>query len=401
MINTFFILLYGELFEIDTLFSYFKQVFACTKSNSLRTYMIKQKYNSNLINNIFLPEFIDYIYWIENEKYITYYVSTPVNKKYEYLGNTLQNIFLNKTQKRELVTHFGKINRHYLAFCRFAYLWKYKHAETAVTTDLYFNEIDDNQSNRFVLFQNKTKYIFIVSDLLRTIQGTICKDWEDDYTVPQKPINPYNKMELKPHHYYNLYFHMRFNMLVVIPELFHIWFLNDFDLAILSIKYDKLITKLGIYNHVQSATDEITVYNDVRDMLNENRYTKKWTIHPDFPRKTLINIMRPYLYLYYLIQYDVLNCEERVMCMASLGLYLGKFYKYNEQFGRRTLIKLNKFPESKFNYKNMDCTNFKFGENNLVEEANETTTEILETTNICRAIYRFNTDTIIQNIDFY
>ena len=206
MINTFFILLYGELFEIDTLFSYFKQVFACTKSNSLRTYMIKQKYNSNLINNIFLPEFIDYIYWIENEKYITYYVSTPVNKKYEYLGNTLQNIFLNKTQKRELVTHFGKINRHYLAFCRFAYLWKYKHAETAVTTDLYFNEIDDNQSNRFVLFQNKTKYIFIVSDLLRTIQGTICKDWEDDYTVPQKPINPYNKMELKPHHYYNLYY---------------------------------------------------------------------------------------------------------------------------------------------------------------------------------------------------
>ena len=111
--------------------------------------------------------------------------------------------------------------------------------------------------------------------------------------------------------------------------------------------------------------------------------------------------MRPYLYLYYLIQYDVLNCEERVMCMASLGLYLGKFYKYNEQFGRRTLIKLNKFPESKLNYKNMDCTNFKFGENNLVEEANETTTEILETTNICRAIYRFNTDTIIQNIDFY
>ena len=398
MINTFFILLYGKFFEFNTLFSYFKQVFACTKSNSLRTYMIKQKYNSNLINNIFLPEFIDYIYWIENEKYMTYYVSTPANKKYEYLGNTLQNIFLTKTQKLQLITHFGKINRHYLAFCRFAYLWKYKHAETAVTTDLYFNEIDDNQSNRFVLFQNKTKYIFIVSDLLRTIQCTICKDWEDDYTVPQNPINPYNKMELKPHHYYNLYFHMRFNMLVVIPELFHIWFLNDFDLAILSIKYDKMITKLGIYNHVQSATDETTVYNDIRDMLNENRHTKKWVIHPDFPRKTLINIMRPYLYLYYLIQYDVLNCEERVMCMASLGLYLGKFYKYNEQFGRRIIIKLNKFPESKFNYKNMDCTNFKFGENNLVEEASEATTEILDTK---KPIYRFNTDTIIQNIDFY
>lgn len=131
---------------------------------------------------------------------------------------------------------------------------------------------------------------------------------------------------------------MRFNMHVVIPSFFHLWFLEGFDLSSLLIKHGGLLRKICIKHHVFNVSNtSLVIYKDVRMMLFQNNFTRKWCIHEDFPRETLVDLMRPYLYIFYLIYYDALDSEEQVWYEAVLNLELMKCYKYNPCFGRRTI----------------------------------------------------------------
>lgn len=129
---------------------------------------------------------------------------------------------------------------------------------------------------------------------------------------------------------------MRFKMHVVIPPFFHLWFLENFDLSAFPLKNTRMLRKICIKNHVFSVSNtSYIIYKDIREMLIDNSYTRKWAIHADFPRETLVDLMRPYLYIFYLIYYDVLDYEEQIWYEAALALELIKCYKFNPSFGRR------------------------------------------------------------------
>jgi hypothetical protein len=79
-------------------------------------------------------------------------------------------------------------------------------------------------------------------------------------------------------------------------------------------------------------------------------YDCKWSIDPDFPRDILIDVMRPYLYVYYLVAYDALSDKQSSHYESVLTKSLMQFYKKHRTFGRKIFVstKKNLFPSSEF-----------------------------------------------------
>jgi len=70
-------------------------------------------------------------------------------------------------------------------------------------------------------------------------------------------------------------------------------------------------------------------------MLKANRYTKKLLIHEDFPKDLLVSIFRPFLYYYFVTNYDIRGTQRILIYKNILYSKLEGFYKYNRTFGRK------------------------------------------------------------------
>jgi len=340
--NAFYIFLYYEIFmEFDgiqylinhpTMNSLKKSFSSFTISKTMKSFQVE-----NIILYTHIIKYVNELHDMESRYGGCKHIGCK--QKYAILSTIFRNRFLDEACREKVIDMYCKNQRRYLALCRFAYLWKVKKAYTCVESDLYLNTIEPTKNNTFVLFQNNKKYCFIISDLIKTLEYAVCHEWEDEFDViSKKPCNPYNKQPFQNHDLFNIYFHMRFNMDVVIPSFFHLWFLEQFDLSTFLIKHKRLLRKICIKHHVFNVSNtSILIYKDIRIMLFDNNFTRKWLIHDDFPKETLVDLMRPYLYMFYLIYYDVLEYEEIVLYEATLALELMKCYKCNPLFGRRTI----------------------------------------------------------------
>jgi hypothetical protein len=72
-------------------------------------------------------------------------------------------------------------------------------------------------------------------------------------------------------------------------------------------------------------------------MLNSNFYSKKLAIHVDFPKDLLLEIFKPFLYYYFIVNYDIQGTHRTSVFKRILYIKLKKFYKYNTTFGRKIL----------------------------------------------------------------
>ena len=63
-------------------------------------------------------------------------------------------------------------------------------------------------------------------------------------------------------------------------------------------------------------------------------YAGSNNIHPDFPKNTLVIIMKPYLLLYYTSLYSLIKSQES-RASRHLNRGLLDFYDINPQFGRK------------------------------------------------------------------
>jgi hypothetical protein len=61
-------------------------------------------------------------------------------------------------------------------------------------------------------------------------------------------------------------------------------------------------------------------------------------IHEDFPKDMLVNIFRPYLFYYYVINYSIKGTEKIRKYKNQLHIKLRQFYEYNTLFGRKICI---------------------------------------------------------------
>jgi hypothetical protein len=77
------------------------------------------------------------------------------------------------------------------------------------------------------------------------------------------------------------------------------------------------------------------LHYSIVEMIKTNPYTKKLLIHNDFPKEQLVEIFRPFLYYYCIVNYDIRGIHKISKYRKVLYLKMKKFYEYNKSFGRR------------------------------------------------------------------
>jgi len=299
---------------------------------------------TNIIQQIIHIELYCYvinIYRVLLEKEFDY--KRFIKYKFTFLTNVMENIFYNDETKDLYFSYFSKIQKIHFAFMRFARLYKYKKAVVQISSDLYMNELDEKHRNVFVLFQNNCKYLFSASDLVNIMNNNLSNSYLF-FSEPLIPKNPYNNIAFDIATLYNIYFFMK-NRPFAMPVLYQQFFNVDFDLEIFREDNEQLIREESIKRYVYSTSPNI-LYNTVVSMIeslksNNSKY-KILCIHKNFPKNKLVEIMRPYLHLYYLSKFYVVGTEKITNSYEILVKKFDLFVRFNPYFGRKLFKKDNK-----------------------------------------------------------
>jgi hypothetical protein len=295
--------------------------------------------NSNSNNDfIYVYSLIQSIH--ENKK--TSNCETEVYKnassKMKALNFFLENVFYDDETKDRLFNIFSLAQKHYYSFLKLANIYKLKKSQIVVNTDLMLNLIDINNRNTFTIVENNKKYLFTLNELISIIENAIGNS-PHFFSKPLWPLNPYTNQKLPLSTLYNIYFKMKQSGRVI-SLLFHYLFLEHFNLDSFSEKHESYIRETAIHRQVFNSPYS-SLYEDIIGMLYNNVYAKVLPIHEDFPKETLVQVFRPFLYYYYIIAYGENDYAKKYKYRMILNKKLQKFCEFNSMFGRK-IIKLTK-----------------------------------------------------------
>uniref|UniRef100_A0A6C0I8N7 Uncharacterized protein n=1 Tax=viral metagenome TaxID=1070528 RepID=A0A6C0I8N7_9ZZZZ len=242
-------------------------------------------------------------------------------------------MFLNK-YKSDILNIFSKAQRTYYAFTRLAHLFRLKKYKTVVTEDLSMNPLNITHKNTFILIQNNSKYLFSLNDIVKIIETSVTHA-PDFFPEPKPAKNPFNNEPLNVADLYNIYFKMKSSERIMSTTV-HLYFLSNFNMTLFALNNEPFLRETTIQKYIYNTPTD-TLYKSVITMLKSNHYTRKLFIHNEFPKKTLVDIFKPFLYYYYIINYDIQGTERITKYKNILYLKLKKFYEYNKLFGRKKM----------------------------------------------------------------
>jgi hypothetical protein len=263
--------------------------------------------------------------------YITAFQKFTVKTKYELLKDIQTNMFLSKESKEDFFDVFSKTQRTYLALCKFAYVYKFKRAKTQITNDMYLNPIEGTDKYTITILQNNKKYLFTYTDLINIIHTAI---GHSDYFFanPLEVKNPYNNIPFNYATLYNIYFFIR-NVKPIVPELFHHYFLCNFDLDWFQLENEALLRNYAIKSYLKNISTQ-TISSNIRNMLKSHILCKRMVIHREFPIEILNEALKPYLYIYLLSVYSY-DRNKKDHYHYIYNEKLKGFYRHNKLFGRK------------------------------------------------------------------
>lgn len=306
------------------------RIFMLDKNNKYEfcEYIHANSFRNNPINNLF------YYYFFNTtcDEY-NFDMYDNIIKKFNCANRIITNMFVLEPQINKFLDTFSKIQRVYYGFVKLAQLYKFKKATVQVTTDLCMNDLDPKNSNVFVLYQNKSKYYFSIKDLTNMLNRNLsnCIDFAPEPIITK---NPYNNVMLSDADLYNIYFFMRWNDRVI-PELFQGYFMTNFNMKNFRYNYEFTIINSFIKNYIYNAHHD-TLYPIFEDMFSDCRHiTKKLCIDKEFPKDKLMNIMKPYLHLYYSWIHATSGTYKQCNAEYALKRKLRLFVNFNPMFGRK------------------------------------------------------------------
>jgi hypothetical protein len=280
--------------------------------------------------------------------------------KFKYFVDEINNIFLTEEQKEDFINIFCKIQKTYFALSRLAYIYKYNRAKIVVDFDLCLNPIDINNKNSICLFQAKNKYYFRINDLINIIDNALSNS-PNFFSDPLITKNPYNNIPFNKSTLYNIYFNI-ISKTNILPELIHKFFLSNFDLDKFGNENEYLIREHAIKKYVKN-TDVDILYVSVLGMIdsyNDIYYNNESQIKIDnsFPKKELVEIMKPYLLLYFSYKFSLITTKKMY---SKILLYekLKQFYLFNPFFGRKEIKVQTFFSKNIKKYRNIYTYNDK------------------------------------------
>lgn len=272
--------------------------------------------------------------------------------KFKALNHFLNNKFNTEKQIQCVFDAFSKAQRVYFAFNKFVNIYKLKKYPKVVTDDLSMSPLDINNKNTFALFQNKSVYLFSLNDLVQIIDTAI-GNAPSFFSDPQRPKNPFNNNEFSNATLYNIYFKMKDSMRVI-STIFHLYFLSNFNNDEFTTINEPFLREYSIKKYI-FTTPALCLHPSVIEMLSANFFTKKLTIHKNFPKEQLVEIFRPFLYYYYIVNYDIRGTHKLIQYKKILHYKLKKFYEYNKAFGRQ-IIELIPRPINFMNNMSLDLS---------------------------------------------
>lgn len=356
-VNAFYILWFYYLFpnrKSEITFLYYNHLQSPAVTEKL-TYLLFFSQNRFTQEHIFGTTLIyDYYYYNRIHGCGNISIGFPyTRRKYSFLREFLRNTFLTSENKEVVINTFCMIQKIYKWLNRRIYLWHYKKTEVAVNTDLCFNDITVESRYVFPLRQENKLFYFSTADLFRIIKNALSQEHESGFQViSHYPKNPYNNKLLYTTDLFNFYFHVKFVLQAAIPLYFELWFLEDFNINTFTLKHENMIKKFCIQNYIQNASNTNTfLQRGIETMLDEYASICPWNIHSQFPKTILLDKLRQYLYVYFLICYDAIDYNYLHTYETLLELKLKRCYYNAPRFGSPITVyesKINSLPKSSF-----------------------------------------------------
>jgi len=270
---------------------------------------------------------------------MTYYyeatLEEQISRKHLLIRDTLNNMFLSAETKTKLREIFVKAQRTYMAFLRFANLVRHKIGKEKINFDLRMEPIDIRSKYSICLIQDKAKYFFALTDLVNIIQTAITNS-DNMFDNPLFPKNPYTNVRFTKTHLYNIYYKIKHAFLNV-PEWIELFYKSGFDLDLFKLENEQKLREKYAKNYIKNGAINV-LYEEVMSMLySYKRIFRRIDIHDDFPKKDLVDIFRPYLFLYVMSVDGIDGIEKKRLSNIILRRKLEEFVTYNRSFGRKTV----------------------------------------------------------------
>ena len=260
-------------------------------------------------------------------------IACTIKTKFDYFKTVIDNIFISSATKELFIESFCESQRIYHILCKFANKFKRKRAPLRVQTDLFLNNIHMAQSNVITIFQNGQNYLFTIGDLTNIIDTALAHSYAF-FSTPNVIKNPYNNMPFSKSILYSIYFCIN-QRNYVLSQLFHAYFLCNFNLTKMRSENEVLIRKMYIAHYITKGNVD-DLRKSVLKMIRRSSFAKKIYIDKTFPTLQLVGIMRPYLQLYFDAHYS-LDMNIKYQSRYELHKRLRAFYKFNPTFGRKYL----------------------------------------------------------------
>ena len=264
------------------------------------------------------------------------FIKKSASSKFKALNHFFNNKFNTQKQIECVFNAFSKAQRTYFAFNKFVNIYKLKKYPKVVTDDLSMTPLDIHSKNTISIVQNKSIYLFNLNELIHIIE-TALGHAPSFFSDPQRPKNPFNNEELSNATLYNIYFKMKDSVRLT-STIFHLYFLSNFDNDNdnFVINNEAFLREFSIKKYV-FTTPALCLHPSVIEMIKSNPYTKKLTIHKQFPKEQLVEIFRPFLYYNYIVNYDIRGTHKLAQYKKILYHKLKRFYEYNKAFGRQII----------------------------------------------------------------
>jgi len=253
-------------------------------------------------------------------------------EKYIQLDTQLKNPFYSSSNT-VFIDSFGRANRYYFTLSRFARLWKVKRSPIRIQSDLCGNELDPNKNNCMVVYQNDSLYYFSVSDLLNICKNALLHASYSFVLSPICPKNPYTNIAFTKPILYAIYWKIRksnYNM----PVLLQLYYNTFFDETLFLYKHEPIIRDFYMKDLI-CMSDEKILKPYIKRMLSEFYLYGPFKFDIDFPAKKLVEIMSPYLRLYFLHKYSISGSDEKYQAYYIIKYKLGKLYESHPTLGRK------------------------------------------------------------------
>lgn len=255
------------------------------------------------------------------------------------VDNSFGSVFNQRNPKvvpQNVFDLYIKCQKHYHSLIKFRNIIKMRYTKAKNQMDLLLRPISENDKNIYAIIQSNNKYLFRVSEFQQIIV-TCIGNTEEYFPEVLEIKNPYNNMKITDNILYNFYFYLKTNN-YKIDELFNAYFNSNLITSNYVSKYEVIIRDRSITEEVKYGHHDKLYPYVLRMFLDHKPYIGDIHISCGFPRKKLVDIMRPYLQLYMYHLYYPRDLPRKYQSEELLEKRLGQLSCINPTFGQRTII---------------------------------------------------------------